>query len=94
MKNREAIGSDQIPVEKGFGTEKMPDEWRSGICILIYKGMGDVQDCESYRGIRLISHTMKTWKRIIEGRLRLEMEICDEQFGFMQGRGTTDAIFA
>ena len=41
-----------------------------------------------------MSHTMKIWERIIDRRLREETTIGDEQFGFMPGRGTTDAIFA
>ena len=40
-----------------------------------------------------MSHTMKIMERIIERRLREETTIGDEQFGFMPGRGTTDAIF-
>ena len=41
----------------------------------------------------MISHTMKIWERVIDRRLREETTI-EEQFGFMSGRGTTDAIFA
>ena len=41
-----------------------------------------------------MSHTMKIWERIIDRRLREETTIGDEQFGFMPGRGMTDAIFA
>ena len=37
---------------------------------------------------------MKILEMIIERRLREETTIGDEQFGFMPGRGTTDAIFA
>ena len=37
---------------------------------------------------------MKIWERIIDRRLKEETTIGDEQFGFMPGRGTTDAIFA
>ena len=33
-------------------------------------------------------------ERIIERRLTEDTNIGDEQFGFMSGRGTTDAIFA
>ena len=39
-----------------------------------------------------MSHTMKVLERIIERKLREETTIGDEQFGFMPGRGTTDAI--
>ena len=36
----------------------------------------------------------KIWERIIDRRLREETSIGEKQFGFMPGRGTTDAIFA
>ena len=62
--------------------------------IPIYKEKGDIQDCGNYRGIKLTSHTMKIWEMIIDRRLSEETTIGDEQFGFMPGRGTTDAIFA
>ena len=52
-----------------------------------------VSGCGNYRGIKLMSHTVKILERIIERRLREESTIGDEQFGFMPGRGTTDAIF-
>ena len=41
-----------------------------------------------------MQHTMKIWERIIERRLREETSLGEEQFGFMPGRGTTDAVFA
>ena len=60
--------------------------------IHIYKEKGDIQDyC---RGILLMSHTMKIWERIIDRKLREETTLGDEQFGFMTGSWTTDAIFA
>jgi len=40
-----------------------------------------------------MSHTMKIWEKIIEGRLREETSIGEEQFGFMPGKSTTDATF-
>ena len=44
-------------------------------------------------GIKLISHTIKLWERIIEARIRKEVTIAEQLFGFMPGRSTTDAIF-
>ena len=41
----------------------------------------------------MIYHTMKIWERIIDRRLREETNIGEGQFGFMLGRGTTDAIY-
>jgi len=36
---------------------------------------------------------MKVVERIFEYRIRQQIEIDDTQFGFMKGKGTTDAIF-
>ena len=41
-----------------------------------------------------MSHTMKVWERIIKARLRDRVEISKQQYGFMPGIGTTDAVFA
>ena len=41
-----------------------------------------------------MSHTVKLWERVVEARLKKEVVICDDQFGFMPGRSTTDAIFS
>ena len=41
-----------------------------------------------------MSHTMKVWERIIETRLRDRVEISKQQYGFMPGKGTTNAMFA
>ena len=37
-------------------------------------------------------HTMKFWERVIEHRLRQNVIISENQFGFMPGRSTTEAI--
>ena len=60
----------------------------------IFKEKGDAQDCNNYQGIKLMSHTMKVWERVTDQRLRMEVEISPEQFGFMPNRRTTDSIFA
>ena len=73
--------------------EEMPDEWRKSVLVPLYKGKGDIKECGNYRGIKLMSHTMKLWERVIEARLRNEVNIAEQQFGFMPGRSTTDAIF-
>ncbi|KAL6538155.1 hypothetical protein OROGR_012143 [Orobanche gracilis] len=70
----------------------MPLEWRKSTLIHLYKNKGDVQDCANYRGIKLMSHTMKLWERVIEHRLRRSVKISENQFGFMPGRSTMEAI--
>jgi len=71
----------------------MPREWRFSTIIPLYKNKGDIQDCNNYRGIKLLSHTMKVWERKIERRLQKDISISENQFGFILGRSTTEAIY-
>ena len=107
MKKGKAVGPNELPVERErwgikFLTrlfnrllmgERMPEKWRRSVLIPIYKNKGDAQCCGNYRGIKLMSHTMKVWERIIEARLRNRVEISKQKYGFMPGKGTTDAMF-
>jgi hypothetical protein len=76
-----------------FRSNKMPDEWRQSILVPIFKNKGDAQSCTNYRGIKLMSHTMKLWERIIEHRLRGVTNVTENQFGFMPERSTMEVIF-
>jgi hypothetical protein len=76
-----------------FRENKMPEEWRRSILVSIFKNKGDVQSCTNYQGIKLMSHTMKFWERVIEHRLRRATSVTQNQFGFMPGRSTMEAIF-
>jgi len=75
-----------------FRTVKMPTEWRTSTVISLYKDKCYIQYCNNYQGIKQLSHTMKLWKRVIEGRLRKDISILKIQFGFTLGRSITDAI--
>ena len=93
-----ALGEEGVDLlwdllKKVYDQEKMPDAWRDSVIVPIYEEKGDIQDYGNYRGIRVMSHTMKIWERIIERRVQAETEIEEQQFGFMPGKGTTDAIF-
>ena len=70
----------------------MPDEWRKSVLVPLYISKRDIKESGNYWGIKLVSHTMKLWERIIEARTRKEVTIAEQQFGFMPGRSTTDAI--
>jgi hypothetical protein len=41
-----------------FQSNKMPNEWRNTL-VPIFKNKGDIQSCTNYRGIKLMSYTMK-----------------------------------
>ncbi|XP_068241087.1 uncharacterized protein [Palaemon carinicauda] len=66
-----SLGEEGIDIgwelmQKIFNQEKILEEWRGSLIIPIYKGNGDTQKCGNYRGIKIISHTMKIWEKIIE----------------------------
>ena len=48
--------------------------------------------CGSYRAIKLLEHAMKVTEHVFEQRIREKVKIDAMQFGFMPGKGTTDAI--
>ena len=59
----------------------------------VYKGKGDALERGNYRGLKLTEQVMKVPERIVNGLIRQVVSIDDSQFGFVPGRGTTDAIF-
>ena len=88
-----AIESQTCLFNEILDGKAMPEDWRQSTLIPLNKHKGDAQQCGNYRGIKLMSHTMKVWEKVIEARIRSEAEISDQQYGFMPGRRTTDAIF-
>ncbi|EYB87751.1 hypothetical protein Y032_0258g462 [Ancylostoma ceylanicum] len=74
-------------------TEKRtPDTWQRSTTVPIWKGKGNLADCANYRPIRLLSHTMKIFERIIDSRIRDIVRLSSIQCGFVSNCGTTDAI--
>jgi hypothetical protein len=76
-----------------FQSNKMLDKWRRSILVPIFKNKGDIQSCTNYRKIKLMSHTIKIWERVIEYHLRKLTAVFKIQFGFMLERSTMEAIF-
>ena len=80
MKAGKAVSPDVIPakvwkclreVSVGFLTptfnkinKKISEEWRRSVLVLIIKIKVDVQSCSNYRGMKLMSHTVKLWERV------------------------------
>jgi len=100
------LTAEMIQATKGIGTQWsldlcngivkegcIPEDWKSSVILPIYKGKGDPMECGSYRGIKLLERAMKVIERSFEHRIRQQIEVDDMQFGFMKGKGTTDAIF-
>ena len=56
---------------------------------------GNLQLCQNYRTLSLISHPSKVMLKIILNRLQAQAEeiIAEEQAGFRAGRSTTEQIF-
>ena len=50
-------------------------------------------NCGSYAGVKLLEHGMKIIERVLERRIRAIVDFDEAQFGFMPGKGTSNAIF-
>ena len=72
---------------------KVPTDWEESFIVCLYKDKGDALDRGNYRGLKLTEQAMKILERIVDGLIRQVVSIDDSQFGFVPGRGTTDAIF-
>ena len=72
---------------------EIPSDWNLSYIINCYKGKGDPLLRNNYRGLKLLDQMLKLLERILETIIRTQVNIDAMQFGFMPGRGTTDAIF-
>ena len=72
---------------------KVPSDWEQSFIVCLYKGKGDALKRGNYRSLKLTEHVMKVLERIVDSLIRQLVSIDDSQFGFVTGRGTTDAIF-
>ena len=79
---------------KIWQTGKWPAPWNLSLVITLPK-KGNLQQCQDYRAISLISHSSKVVLKIILNRLKPQAEkvIAEEQAGFRAGRSTTEQIF-
>ena len=80
-----------------WATEKQPSKWGNSKLVTLWKGAekGMITDPKAYRGIQVGSALCKIMVAIILNRLKqwYNLQLSDQQQGFRQGRGTTDAIF-
>ena len=72
----------------------IPGSWRLSKIKCLYKGKGEIEDPDSYRGIALISTELKVLTKLINNRLVTHSfsQIPLEQFGFVRARSCEMAI--
>ena len=77
-------------------TGLMISSWRNSIVKVLYKGKGNSQDPNSYRGIALLSHVYKWFTKLLSRRIYQFVEgsfsLPEEQFGFRRGKSTLETI--
>ena len=75
-------------------TGAWPTPWTQSLVITLPK-KGNLQRCQNYRTISLISHPSKVMLKIILNKLKPQAEkiIAEEQAGLRAGRSTTEQIF-
>ena len=75
-------------------TREWPTPWTQSLVITLPK-KGNLQQCQNYQTISLISHPGKVMLKIILNRLKPQAEktIVKEQAGFRAGWSTTEQIF-
>jgi hypothetical protein len=71
-----------------------PERWKDTNLKLLYKGAGDKNDTNNYRGINISCSLYNLLDKIMKNRIysHLAEEIPSNQFGFMRGRSTMDAV--
>ena len=79
---------------KIWQTGEWPTPWTQSLIITLPK-KGNLQLCQNYRTISLISHPSKVTLTILLNRLKPQAEkiVAEEQAGFRPGRSTTEQIF-
>ena len=67
--------------------DKLPEEWMMSWLLPIFKGKGDQLNPESYRGIKLLEHVFKLYKKILYGHLHEVVDIDKIWYCLCQGEG-------
>ncbi|KAL9958972.1 hypothetical protein ACROYT_G036051 [Oculina patagonica] len=76
-------------------TDTIPDDWTKRLIVKIPK-KGDLQNCDNWRGITLLSIPSKVFCRILLARIEtaIDTKLRQEKAVFRRGRGCIDQIFA
>ena len=79
-------------IQRIWDQEKMPEDFRDALIVVLYNNKGSKADCENYRVISLLSIAGKIFARIVLNRLIAvsEINLPEAQCGFRPGRSTVD----
>jgi exonuclease III len=80
-------------IHKCWRNIECPDDWLVGRLKMLYKGKGDRDVLDNWRGIMLLDVAAKVVCAIIADRLARHVAVLEEQNGFRAKRGTIDGLF-
>ncbi|XP_045454528.1 uncharacterized protein LOC123663932 [Melitaea cinxia] len=84
-----------VLLQRCWYEEAIPQDMKDSEIVTLYKGKGDRDECNNYRGISLLNIAGKAFAKVVLRRLdMLAARIYPKtQCGFRTGRSTTDMIF-
>ena len=76
-----------------MGEGRVPEQWKEGLIIKIPK-KGDLNECDNYTGIMLLSVPGKMLNRVLLERMKdaVDLMLRDNQAGFRKNRSCADQI--
>lgn len=89
------LKADLITSTKVLTDETIPSDWDNALNVKLPR-KGELQNCNNWRGITVLSINSKVFCRILLGQIDsvVDRKLRQEQAGFRRGRGCTDQIFA
>ena len=72
-------------------TNEIPRDWNKGLIVKIPK-KGDLQNCDNWRGLTLLSIPSKIFCRVLLNRIEgaIDVNLRQDQSGFRRGKGCMD----
>lgn len=74
-------------------SDTIPSDWAKGLIVKLPK-KGNLQICDNWRGITLLSFPSKIFCRVLLQRIEPVIDAKLREAGFRKGRGCIDQIFA
>lgn len=72
------------------------NSWKFAIITPLFKGKGQIDECDNYRGISVLQQIVKLFERILAKQIThyfdSEALFCDQQHGFRSGRSCESAL--